>query len=1029
MTAAWALRNPVLPLVMITLLAVFGLRAGFQLPLTHLPDIGENRIVVRLAAPGATLARTDREVAQPIEDALFALPEVSSVQSDIAPGEIFLTLSLRDARQSQRTLAQVSDRIEAVISELQVKAELSEIRALSSRRQPTLELLVVPGDGDLVGASAAMTQRIRPALTRISGLADIEVKGDRRAGLTVRPDPAQLAAVGITPGEFNRQLAAALEHHPAQRMPGADDAGSVLLGIAQSGSGADAAELKVLPLVTAGGQMVPLAAVAKVVSEAMPAEWSVRSDGAPALFVQLFPDETADLRTILEQVDDSLAQLATELPGLEFRVVDRPADRALTSLEATTRTLLEGCLLVIAVIALTLRDGRATVLAGLALPLSMLPTLYVMQVFGLSLNMVSLLALTLASGILVDDAIVEIENIDAHLRKHADPKRAVERAIREIALPVIGTSLAVLAVFLPVATMPGDAGRYFWSFGATLCIATVFSLLVSRLVIPPLAISLISAGPARVPPKAVHRLSARYETLVRRALRFRWVCLGVAVAITALSVAGLLRHPGSFIPEDRAQILRLDLDMPPLMHGEDRDRLLADLGTDLKRLDGVRSVGSVLSDDPAQPIRLLLQTDGSPRTERLIRQAVGRHPDMRANVLKSSGQPGLALDLAAPDLRMLETALPAVMQALSGLSEDSAPWMARTAKHPELRFVPDPETLRHLGLGSADLREAVQTLASPRDTVIALIERDGQRALPIRIDLRETDDEFTLLHLPEGGIVPLSAVGRFELDLSDRRLARRDGHYVVTLVADPATSAEAAVLTRAASDTVSALAQDMPGLVLLPRGDMVARRDMMRELSTAALSMLVLMAAVLFVLFRSAGQMAVIVASLLFSLVGGVLVLKITGLPVSLPVMIGVLLLFGIVAKNAILMVEKSQRLYRQSGDFTEAMVLAARDRARPILMTSVAMMAGMAPAALPGLEGGAFRQPLALTVIGGVAVSTMLSLVLVPAMSMIAHDIGAVARRNLRRVSALALQSAGGGTSARGHGPSDQSMVRADYR
>ncbi len=1007
MTASWALRNPVLPLVVITLLAVFGLRAGFQLPLTHLPDIGENRIVVRLAAPGATLAVTDLELAQPIEEALFSLPEVSSLQSEISAGELVLTMSLRDSRQSQKTLALVSDRIQSVISDLRVDAVLSEIRALSSRRQPTLELLVVPRDGDLVAASDAVTQRIRPVLNQVAGLAEIEVKGDRRAGLTVRPDPARLAAVDITPGDFSRQLSSSLENHAARQMPGADDAGGVLLGIAQTGSATDAGDLKHLPLSTAGGQMVPLAAVADVVSEAMPGDWTVRSDGEPALFVQLFPDETADLRAVAEQVESSLAQLATALPGLEFRVVDRPADRALISLEATTRTLLEGCLLVILVIALTLRDGRATVLAALALPLSMLPTLYVMQVFGLSLNIVSLLALTLASGILVDDAIVEIENIDKHLRKHADPARAVDHAMREIAVPVVGTSLAILAVFLPVATMPGEAGRYFWAFGATLCIATVFSLLVSRLVIPPLAVSLMSARPARVPSDDMRRLSARYEGLVWRALRYRWVCLGVAVVISGLAVVGLLRHPGSFIPEDRTQIVRLDMDMPPLMDAAERGRHLADLDADLEGLDGVHSVSSLVSDDPGRPVRLLVQTDGSAWTENLIRQAVALYPDMRASVLKATGQPKLAIDLAAPDLRTLETALPAIMRALSGLSEGSAPRLASNAKHPELRFVPDPETLRHLGLDSEDLRNALQTLTEPRDSIMALLDREGQRALPIRIELGRTGEVFTVLHLPEGGIVPLSAVGHFQLDLSDRRLERRDGLYVLTLVADPATSAEAAVLTRAANDAVSVLAQDMPGLVLLPRGDLAARQDMMRDLATAAVSMLVLMAAVLFVLFRSAGQMVVILASLLFSLVGGILVLKITGLPVSLPVMIGMLLLFGIVAKNAILLVEKSQRIHRQSGDFAQALVLAARDRARPILMTSVAMMAGMAPAALPGLEGGAFRQPLALTVIGGVAVSTVLSLVLVPAMCMIAHEMSAAARRTMQRSWALVFGDA----------------------
>lgn len=1004
MSGAWALRHPFLPLLLAVLLVIFGVRAALQMPLTHLPDVGENRVIVQLLAQDATLATTDRELARPVEEAVAALTEISRVDSDITAGEIRMTLFLRDSRSSQDTLAKVSDRIRALIPELHIDAELADVRAVSSRRQPVMEFALVPRDGDLVSASAMLQDVIRPDLRKIIGLADIVSRGERRAWLSLRPDPARLLAVGMTLGDFRRQVATALDTAAGGHLhQGAGDGGSpYLLRLSPPGAPDGTGALDALPLSLDDGQVVPMSAVADVVPAAIAGDSTVRSDGSPALLVSLFPDADADLEELMTSIDDRLADLSRALPELEFKVIDRPADRAMSALDATIRALIEGSLLVIVVIGVALRDIRATGLAALALPLSVLPTLFVMQMFGLSLNIVSLLALTLASGILVDDAIVELENIDRQLARKSDVRSSVERAVRRIALPVLATSGAIIAVFLPVALMAGEAGRYFWAFGATLCIATVFSLAVARLVIPPLAARVLTAKGRDRRAVARGRLLRKYRSVLALFLTLRWPVLSLVVLLCALIVAGMLRHPGTFIPEDRTGVLRLDVSLPAVMDNADKLGHLAGLEKELRAHADVHAVSLVLPQEPDQPARLVIDTDGTTTAETKVKETIADYPDLRFSLLQSTGRPRLAFDLGAPDMATLDAALPLFLERLSKQPGIDSIRLGTTGKHPEFRLEPSRQTLLELDLARAQLRDAIESLSQPRRPIVALLEQPGGDALPVRIDIQEgiAGLATTSLRLPSGGLVPLSAVGQFRLDLGQLRLVRRDGQYVLRVVADPSSPADVPAISRAATDAVRSLAAQGHGLTLLQAGDTASRQEMMTALKDTAVNIMVLLGAVLFALFRSAGQVFVIMASMLLSLIGGMLTLKVAGMPISLPVMIGFLLLFGIVAKNAILLVDRSAAAFRRTGDMPRSIILAAQDRARPIVMTSVAMILGMIPAAMPWLDGSAFRQPLAITVIGGVAVSTVLSLVLVPAMSLIVHEVAEWGAKGLKNVS-----------------------------
>jgi multidrug efflux pump subunit AcrB len=1009
--ADWALRHPWLPLVIICILAVLGLRAGLQMPLTYLPELGDNRIALHLEADNASLERMDKDLAQPVEQVLAALPQITAIRSEVRPSGVELTLNLRDSRSAQDTVALVSDRINALIPDLDIAFRMNGIRALSSREQAVVDIAIVPRDRDILRASLTMRDIIRPALRQIDGLTDITVSGAQRHGITIRPDLGRLEDADLTLDEVMQQIASGAGRATGAVMPTDPHARTVMLGLSQSGPQNNVTDvLDRLPLRSGQGSTVPLAAVAEVRQSATNGDWIAHHDGQPALFVQVHVDPAADLGTVLTEIDDQLVQLAGRLPDLQMDVVHRPADRAIASLAATRRALLEGAVLVIAVIALTLRASRATMLAACALPLSVLPTLLVMDLLGLSLNIVSLLALTLASGILVDDAIVEIENIHKYMARGIKARKAVAQAVRDIALPVIGTSLAILAVFAPVAAMPGEAGRYFWAFGSTLCIATIMSLAVSRLVIPPLAARFPDVAGKRAKTRPSGPITRRYHGLLIGSLRLRWLGVAGALVIAAGSIVAAMKHPGSFIPMDRSGTIWVELAQPSAMAPDRRRENLREVEKSLLGDQRVASVTMLLPTALDQNARLMIATDGSLVAEDAIRAILEAQPDMTAAVLKANGLPKLALDIAAPDRTTLETAVTEVMRAISSMDQAGPAPIVPGGWLPQIRLTTDPEILRPLGLEHARIVQIMDILSMSRDTPVTYLDLPRQDGVPVYMDIGLMDRgpgtampdlAFLGLRLPEGGRVPFAALGGIDMHLSSLALSRRDGLYVQRIVADPTDDAAGRDIARVAKMTVETHQDRLPGLVLLPAGDTALRQEMMRDLTDAMGSGLMLLTATLLVMFRSAGQTMVILVSLLFSLAGGMGVLVATGLPLSLPVLIGMLLLFGIVAKNGILLIDRAQRLQRGKMTMAQALMKATRDRTRPILMTSLAMIAGMVPAALPGLEGAAFRQPMALTVIGGVALSTVLSLLLLPGMALLAHQASIAARtlsvRNLR--------------------------------
>ena len=994
----WVIHRPLLPLLIIAVLGVMGLRTIATMPLTHLPDIGENRIELVLLAPGASLGAANEGLAQPVYRSLSGVPNVISVRSDISPGRIDMSLHLRNSRHAESTLATVRDRLQALGSQLELDFVVEELRAVSSRTQPVLEFVVKPLHGDIATASNAIRDVIRPSLREHTEIGDILVYGATRREILIETSEVRLAAIGVSVSDLKQQIASSLTQKAALELEADHETlhSRIRLTVPQLSVEAEyLTALRALPIRTGPNEFVALDALAQISMRPQVPDWLVQHNGEPAIQVSVYAMAGADLAGLPGELVSRLTELDQGLRGAALEIIRRPGEAATRSLNATLRALFEGSVLVIAVIAFSLRSWRATALAALAIPLSVLPTLFVMQVLGLSLNIVSLLALTLASGIVVDDAIVEIENIHKHLRRGSSVLGAVKGAMVEMSRPVFATSLVLLAVFLPVAVMPGEAGLYFQAFGYTLCIVTVFSLLVSRTVIPALALHLSRLPSSTLSVRGARGFFILYRSSLIWALRRPFVCLGMAAAIAVISLWAALQHPGAFIPTEPTDFVQMELDLPPSMTASGRIGHFATVQDKLLEYPGVNSVTIVTPTNLSQDLRLLVGTDGSHQVQAQVHAAVRSTLDARVQMLTSSGRPGLIFDLAAADLETLQQAAPQVLNLISQLDRGNDATLDTAPISAGIRFRPNPASLRSLGLNSADVIANVESLLDPAERSIAMIDTGQQDRLPIRLrgasraiqaGKSPGDLAFVPFQLPAGATVPLASLGQFELDFSATQIVRRDGRYLLPIVANAASQEDARLIKQAVRSEVERLSRDLPGLSLLPAGDAPLRNEMMRDLRTASGTILILLIAVLYLTFRSLAQTAVIVVSLIFALTGGMLVLSLTGLPISLPVLIGLLLLLGIVAKNAILLIDRAQVLSGLGLSMGQALAFASFHRARPILMTSVAMIVGMLPAALPGLDGSAFRQPLAMTVIGGVAVSTLLNLIVTPALSLLAH-------------------------------------------
>jgi hydrophobe/amphiphile efflux-1 (HAE1) family protein len=996
--SAWSIRTPVPSLVLFMVLIALGYVSFGQLAITRFPNIDLPIVQVRVYQSGAAPSELEVQVTKKIEDAIAGVNGVKHQTSAVTEGSSITTIEFRLEVNQDRALNDVKDAIARIRAELPRTIDEPIITRIEIEGLPIVTY----------GASAAgMTPEelswfvddvVVRALQGLKGVAQIERFGGVEREIRVALDPDRLLAFGITAGDVNKQLRATNIDLAGGRgeIAGREQAIRTLAG-KQS-----VADLAATSIVLPRGRKVRLDELGTVVDSTAEQRTFAALDDRPVVAFAISRAKGASDVVVARDVAKAIEGLRKAHPNVELKLIDSMVEYTLGSYHATMKTLLEGAVLAIVVVLIFLRDWRATLIAAIALPLSIIPAFWAIDAAGFSLNLVSLLAITIVTGILVDDAIVEIENIVRHMRMGKSPYRAALEAADEIGLAVIAITFTIIAVFVPVSFMGGIAGQYFKQFGLVVAFAVLFSLLVARLITPLLSAYFLRTSPH---PDQEGLLLRAYTRLVRWSVAHHYRAVALGLTIFAASIGSFYLLPAGFLPADDQSRLLLAVELPPGSLITDTRTLTQSIAGKLRErpevqsvfVNGGRVLGSGAEVRKATLVINLVPKEGRKLTQDQVRAAIGTSmvdmPDIRFWFLKDNGQRQLQLvasgrngadvSRAAADLTSQAKRIPLLANVVSTAELD----------RPELRVVPIADVAADLGVSTEAISEAVR-IATIGDIAANLAKFDvGDRQVPIRVQLEERarGDREVLGSLKvatgSGAAVPLSALARFELSQGPTAIDRYDRMRRVMIGADLVGD----VALGKAVDRVMALpaATSLPaGVEIKQFGDAEVMGEVFESFAKAMGAGIMMVFAVLVLLFGSFLQPITILFSLPLSIGGAIVALAITGRPISMPVVIGILMLMGIVTKNAIMLVDFAVERMKHGMARTDAIVDAGRKRARPIIMTTIAMIGGMLPSAYGVGSGGEFRSPMAIAVIGGLMSSTLLSLVFVPAVFAVMDDI-----------------------------------------
>lgn len=982
--SAWSIHRPLPAMLGFTLLTIAGLFAFKNLPVSDTFEIDFPAVTISVSYPGATPAQIESEITRKIENALANITKVEELRSTISEGSSFTMLQFELEKDINVAVNDVRDAVTRVRSQLPQEINEPFISRVEMAGQPMLTYAITSDSMSAAEISWYTDDTISRRLLTIPGVASVARVGgvDREIRVDLRPD--RLLAFGVTAAEISSQLRRTHADRAGGRttMSGGEQAVRTISTVH------DANAIRSLPIVLNDGRRIRLDEIANVEDRYAEPRQIALHNGKRVVGFQVTRAQGADLIEVAQRTRAVMSKLNAEHPNLVATEISNGVDAVKDNFESSMHMLYEGGILAIIVVFCFLRDWRATWVSAIALPLSVIPTYWVMSLFGYSLNTITLLALTLVVGILVDDAIVEIENIVRHLREGKSPKQAALDAAEEIGLAVIATSLTLVAVFLPVAFMPGVSGRIFKQFALTAVTAVVFSLLVARLLTPMIAAFQLKKLPDH---ERQGPWTKRYLDLVKWTLIHRRTTLALAALLFIVPVVALRYVPTGFMPsEDRGQ-LTVAFELPPGSNLDDMSQAAEKLQAITKSHPEITSVFVIAGGGQVSNARAIINL--SHRSERklsqgdlqrILQEELSAIPAARFSFFADmGGGDRMQLVLRSDDPELLDRTVETVERDLRAIPGIGAIKSSATLTRPEVRVVPDLQRAAELGITPDVISEAIR-IGTTGDVDFRLAKLDlPTRQIPIRVQLEESSrsdtDFLRLLRVPtRRGSVPLESVAKLELSSGPAQITHFNRARNVTLEVDPAGQA---------LGDVTAAVNALPALKKLPVGVERVSGGNSRQMEQMMIGFVIAMAlgvfcvyAVLVLLFNDVLQPLTILIALPLSLGGAVGALILFGYPLAMPSLIGLLMLMGIAVKNSILLVDYAVLAERRGLNRAEALVDACSKRARPIVMTSIAMAAGMAPVAFNIGGGSGFRSPMGVAVIGGLLTSTILSLLVIPA-------------------------------------------------
>ncbi|MFY9989642.1 MAG: efflux RND transporter permease subunit [Rhodoplanes sp.] len=1003
--SAYSIRRP-LPAIVFSIIALLlGWISFNKLPITRYPSVDVPIVSVVVTQFGASPAELEAQVTKTVEDAVAAIVGVNHIDSTVTDGVSVTRITFNLDANPDRALNDVKDAITRVRANLP-----SGINEPLVQRQEVIPLPIVTYAAIAPGKTPEqlswfVDDVVKRALQGLKGVAQVERIGGVDREILVSLDPDRLQAVGLTAADISERLLKSNVDLAGGRaeIGGRDQSIRTIAGATTL----DALAGTTFSLL-AGGE-VRLGDLGVVTDTVADPRYFARLNGEPVVAFAVYRAKGASDVTVAKAVADRIEEITKDHPDVELKLIDSSVKHTLGNYENAISTLLEGAALTIIVVFLFLRDIRATIIAAVALPLSVFPAFWVMDLLGFSLNLVTLLAITLSTGILVDDAIVEIENIERHIQMGKSPYDAAMEAADEIGLAVVAISLTIVAMFMPASFMPGIAGQFFKQFGITVSVQVLFSLLVARMVTPMLAAYFLRPKPHREkPPGPVMRL---YTRILKTSVSTRYVTVLVGLVLFVLSILGLELLPQGFLPQQDTARSVLAIELPPGTQLGTTEAVTEKIVNLLKRrpevdsvfVDGGRIPPKVTEVNTAALIINYVPKGDRSLTQAQLEQAISRDladvPDIRYWFLDENGQRTISRIVVGQDGGTVANVAAELANQMRRLPSVTNVVSTAALDRPELRIIPRKALATRLNVTTETLAATVR-VATVGDVGPRLAKFDvGDRLVPIRVMIGESGraDRQVLeqLRVPtlRGTTVPLLAIADIQLGQGPATISRHDRQRSVQIEADLVGNTPQSL----ADEEIEELPvmKTLPkGVQVLQSGDSEAKKELMDGFAPVMSKGLMMVYAVLVLLFHSFLQPVTILFSLPLSIGGAVIALLITGNSLNLPVAIGLLMLLGIVTKNAIMLVDFAIEAMAKGVDRTTAIIDAGVKRSRPIIMTTLAMAAGMTPAALAVGAGGEFRSPMAISVIGGLIVSTLLTLVFVPAFFLVMDDVGGLFER-----------------------------------
>ena len=1026
--SSWSIRNPIPAVMLFVLLTVAGMIAFGSMKVQSFPDLDLPTITVNASLPGAAPTQLETDVARKLENALAPLQGLKHITTKVQDGSVLITAEFRLEKPVQEAVDDVRSAVQSVRADLPSELRDPIVQKLNLAGTPVLAYTVRSSRMDDEALSWLVDKEITRKLLSLRGVGAINRVGGVTREVHIDLDVTRMQSLGMTAAEVSRQLKQTQQEGSGGRM----ELGSGEQSVRTLATVKTAKEVGQIEIATSRGTTVRLDQIATVSDTLAKPRSAASLNGVPVVGFEVVRSKGESEVAVGRLVRQALDDFRIQNPDIEITESFDFVTPAEQDYSSSLILLYEGAILAVLVVWVFLRDLRATVVSAVALPLSVIPAFIGMAYLGFSINVVTLLALSLVIGVLVDDAIVEVENIVRHLRMGKTPFQAAMEAADEIGLAVIATTFTLIAVFLPTAFMSGIPGKFFKQFGWTASLAVFASLVVARVLTPMMAAYLLKPI---VTKEKEPGWMVKYMVWVAWCMKHRVLTMVMATLFFIGSIMLVPLLPQGFIPPDDNSQTQVYLELPP---GATLDQTQASAEHARKLLSAMKEVESVYTtigggsagSDPfsssgaAELRKATLTIQLTERGKRPVKQAIEndiRHalqqlPGVRTKVgLGGSGEKYI-LVLTGEDPQALQTAATAVendLRTINGLGS-----IASTASlvRPEISVRPDFAKAADLGVTSAVISDTLR-VATLGDYDAALPKLNlSQRQVPIVVKL--DDDARKDLSVLQGLNVPstrgpimLGQIATIEMAsgpaVIDRYDRQRNVNFEIELSGMPLGEVTQAV------QKLPSLQSLPPGVAVVEVGDAEVMNELFASFGLAMTIGVLCIYIVLVLLFKGFLHPVTILAALPLSLGGAFVGLLIAQKSFSMPSLIGLIMLMGIATKNSILLVEyaiEARRGKPAEGDRPaipgmsrlDAILDACHKRARPIVMTTIAMGAGMLPIAVGwGTADTSFRAPMAIAVIGGLITSTFLSLLVIPVVFTYLDDLGLWAKQVYARIFA----------------------------